>query len=126
MELGSGWLKPRGEKIHRPDWGINPGGVIIDMKYICVKWAHNLPSEPVLIISELDDLRYERRKIEFFLNGPAGVASSSISLGPTRLSLEPIPSLSDINSDPQFDAVEIDGDEFERAWMRGLEDFCGE
>jgi hypothetical protein len=35
------------------------------MKYLKVKWIHPFPSEPIVLMSELDDERYEIRKVEF-------------------------------------------------------------
>jgi hypothetical protein len=42
------------------------------MKYIRVKWIHSLPNEPITLFSELDDDRYEVRKLEIFAMAPVG------------------------------------------------------
>jgi uncharacterized protein DUF6881 len=39
------------------------------MKYVRVGWKHQHPAEPVALYSELDDNRFEVRKIEVFRNG---------------------------------------------------------
>ncbi|MCI9332082.1 MAG: hypothetical protein HFG05_07915 [Oscillibacter sp.] len=39
------------------------------MKYVLVEWDHDLDDEPYLIYSELDDHRYEKRRVEFYRNG---------------------------------------------------------
>ena len=39
------------------------------MDYVLLEWNHDEDDEPYLIYSELDDARYEKRKIEFFRNG---------------------------------------------------------
>ncbi len=44
------------------------------MKYIRVKWNHLFSDEPVLLFSELDDARWEVRKIEVFRDGHQGYA----------------------------------------------------
>ena len=86
------------------------------MKYIRVKWIHSLPNEPITLLSELDDDRYEVRKLEIFRDGSAGRASGDASVGQTVLGELPIPSLDEINSDSQFQAEEITHSEFEAAW----------
>jgi hypothetical protein len=84
--------------------------------YIDVEWRHNLPLEPVRLVSELDDSRMEVRKLEFFRDGSVGRAwSEGSSLG-TALSIEPVPSIDQINGDAQFLATAIDGTEFEKLW----------
>ena len=86
------------------------------MKYICVKWVHSLPNEPVTLFSELDDDRFEVRKLEVFRDGSVGRASADASDDSTVLGELPIPSLGDHNSDPQFQAEEITQSEFEAIW----------
>lgn len=86
------------------------------MKYICVKWNHSFPDEPVILFSELDDARWEIRKVEIYRNGCKGYASTSATFGGTRLGLEPDPSLEEIASDPQFEPKEISREEFEQIW----------
>jgi hypothetical protein len=85
-------------------------------RYLRVLWKHSFASEPVELLSELDEARFELRKIEIFRDGQKGYASSTESERGTGLSLEPIPSLADIASDPQFLPEEISREEFELAW----------
>lgn len=89
-----------------------------DMRYIKVKWVHNIPTEPIWLYCELSDGSWETRKVEIFPDGSAGFASSSESAGTTRLAVEPIPSLEVIASDAQFVPVEISRQEFEDVWAR--------
>jgi hypothetical protein len=86
------------------------------MKYIHVKWIHSFPNEPITLFSELDDDRYEVRKLEIFPDGSADRASADVSVGKTVLGELPIPSLEGINFDPQFQAEEITQSEFEVVW----------
>lgn len=86
------------------------------MKYIKVKWIHQLPDEPVLLYSELDKDFWEKRKVEVFPDGSAFFASEEESHGDTGLSIEPLPSLEEIGSDPQFEPEEISAPEFEKVW----------
>lgn len=87
------------------------------MTYIRVRWTHSLPNTPVLLYSELDDQRWEVRKVEVYGDGHKGFASSAESAGDTGLGKEPIPPLTEIRSDPQFDPSEISKDEFEVVWV---------
>jgi hypothetical protein len=80
-------------------------------------WNHGL-DEHVLLYSEMDEHRMETRKIEIYSDGRADTANASDSEGATRLSIEPLPSIEEINSDPQFDAMAISSEEFEIIWRR--------
>ncbi|WP_421996326.1 DUF6881 domain-containing protein [Reyranella sp.] len=42
------------------------------MKYIKVRWRHCLPNEPVTLYSEIDEDRWERRKVYVFADGSFG------------------------------------------------------
>ncbi|MBB3804653.1 hypothetical protein FHT03_000345 [Xanthomonas arboricola] len=86
------------------------------MKYLKVKWTHSLSSEPVLIYSELDENSLEMRKVEIYLDGRIGYASKCEVSGGSNLSIEPIPSVKQISNDPQFEPIEINGEEFEGIW----------
>lgn len=88
------------------------------MKYIRVRWKHQHADEPVILYSELDDNRFEVRKVEVFRNGRCEYASVERSGGQTRLGIVAVPDLSEIAKDPQFEPVEITPGEFEAAWRR--------
>jgi hypothetical protein len=88
------------------------------MKYIRVKWIHNFAVEPVLIYSELDENRWEHRKVEIFATGRQDYASQFESQGDARLSTEPLPSIEEIALDNQFEIIEIDQSEFNRIWTK--------
>jgi hypothetical protein len=88
------------------------------MRYIKVRWIHSLPDEPVLLYSELDDDRWEMRKVEVFADGRCSYASATKSVGSTDLSLEPIPPTASIARDPQFEPFEITKQEFEDIWAK--------
>lgn len=85
------------------------------MKYICVRWIHSLPREPVALFSELDNARYEVRKLEISAMVPL-VERLRTRVGQNVLGELPVPSLDTINSDSQFQAEEITQSEFEAAW----------
>ena len=86
------------------------------MSFIQVKWKHSFPNTPVLLSSELDADRRETRKVEEFADGCRGYASATEIFGDTRLGSEPIPALSEIARDPQFEPTEMSREEFERIW----------
>ncbi len=88
------------------------------MKYIRVKWNHSNPDEPIYLFSEVTEEGRETRKIECFKNGFCDVADAKSSSGSTRLSTGPIPDLSKIARDPEFEPVEITKEEFEEVWLK--------
>jgi hypothetical protein len=92
------------------------------MRYLRVRWNHEDATEPILLLSELDDEANEIRKIELFRDGTIGFADSNNESESTVLSEKPflsekpLPSIEEIASDPQFTAEWIDRSEFERFW----------
>jgi hypothetical protein len=73
-----------------------------------------------MLYSELDDARWETRKVEIFRNGKIGYASRTDSGGSTRLGIVPIPPLSIIASAPEFEPAEMTQEEFEEVWRRAI------
>jgi hypothetical protein len=88
------------------------------MQYLKAHWTHNFANEPVWLYSELDDDRWEVRKIEVFPDGSVGFAAPGESSGGTRLGESPIPPLEEINRDGEFVAEVIDRAQFEDQWSR--------
>jgi hypothetical protein len=86
------------------------------MMYLRVLWKHSFADEPVELLSELDEARFEVRKVEVFRDGHKGYASNTESERGTELGVEPIPHLAEIASDPQFLPEEISREEFDVAW----------
>jgi hypothetical protein len=76
------------------------------------------PDFPVTLLSELDSDRWEMRKIEFYADGTVGYADPQTEVGGSFLGEVTVPEVAEMNSDPQFEAVEISLEEFERNWMR--------
>ena len=87
------------------------------MKYIKVHWIHENTIDPIFLLSEISDLRYEVRKIEIFRDGHFGFADENNASEGTMLGIEPIPSVEDISLDPQFSASEISKSDFEKYWQ---------
>ncbi|MFP3795822.1 MULTISPECIES: DUF6881 domain-containing protein [Paraburkholderia] len=90
------------------------------MSYIRVKWIHSIPTEPTVIYSELDVDRWELRKIELYPDGHIGFASATVCAGGSGLSKEPLPQLSEIAGDPQFEPAEVSKSEFEQVWLKAI------
>ncbi len=86
------------------------------MKHFKVIWKHSFPDEPVVIFCEIDDSRYEVRKIEIYANGTKGFALGEFSVNGTELGLFPTPELSEIAQNPEFEPSEISAEAFEREW----------
>jgi hypothetical protein len=86
------------------------------MEYIYVEWLHNTKNDPIILISELDENRYELRKIEIYKDGKVGFATKKIEFMDTRLAEVPIPSKEEIAFQDEFLVREITKDEFENYW----------
>ena len=95
------------------------------MTYFICKWRHAFEDEAVWFYGELDESRYEVRSVQVYRDGRKAFASALEEKG-TGLCEKPLPSISQINSDPEFEAVEISQQEFERAWERRRIDGGGE
>ena len=86
--------------------------------YIAVEWLHMAPDEPIHLYYELDQDRYERRKVEMYRDGTLHSADATFGRGSTFLAWEPHPPVADISADPQFHVHEITAQEFENLWNR--------
>ena len=88
------------------------------MTYIKVFWEHT--DEPILLYSELDEERWEIRKVYIFEKGRMEYASRTEANGETILSDQPCPNLSEITKSPEFVPLEIAKEEFEEIWRQAL------
>ncbi len=86
------------------------------MRDIKVKWIHSDADLPVWLYSELDEERYEVRKVELHADGSCGYADATGEVGDTGLGVYPVPPLAEIASNPVFEPVEISREAFERVW----------
>jgi hypothetical protein len=86
------------------------------MTYIRVRWLHENANDPIWLLSELDDNRWETRKLEIYADGSNGYATKDEESGGTMLGLMPVPVIGEIASDPLFHPEEITKEEFEAAW----------
>jgi hypothetical protein len=91
------------------------------MNYIRVQWLHEFQNYPVWLISELDDDRWEIRKVEVFADGSKGHAMNGEESGRTRLGLIPVPPINEIAADPEFLPEQITKEQFEAVWNARFE-----
>lgn len=91
------------------------------MTYLKVTWKHSKPGYPVVLYSELNERRWEVRKVEVFRDGRRGYANSGETAGPTRLGETPIPPLIEIASNSEFEPIEITKGEFEEIWSKRVQ-----
>lgn len=86
-------------------------------QYIDVLWKHTDNEDPVRLVSELGEDRCELRKLEFFPDGTVDAADSKRETPRTRLGVGAVPSMDEINHDPQFEASAITEEAFEALWL---------
>lgn len=87
------------------------------MEYIKVKWLHASPSYPTEIYSEVDNNRFEVRKIEVYLDGTINYFDSVNNN--QGLGTVPIPSVEEIMKQEDFLALKIDKSFFDLVWSKG-------
>ncbi len=90
------------------------------MEYIKVAWKHNSKEYPSVMYSELSSDRYEIRKVECFSDGSSTYAYDKKSTGMTALGELPVPALSEISGDAQFEPTDINKQEFEEIWTKAI------
>jgi hypothetical protein len=78
-----------------------------------VRWKQSQPDTPILLYSELDEHRWEVRKVEVFADGRMTYAEGRGSTGDTQLGEVPVPAIADIASDPEFEPEAITRAEFD-------------
>jgi hypothetical protein len=117
----------RNGKVVLNDPNCLPNGTLVraevvenDNSYQKVEWLHSNPDDPIWLYSELDPNRNELRKVEIVADGRMGYAKGGKSHGDTRLSECPLPSLSEIASDPQFRPEQILKSDFEDVWNKAI------
>ena len=91
------------------------------LEYLACKWHHDDAGYPIELYSELDDGRWEVRKVEVFRDGRMQCASASGASGDTCLGLMPVPSLAEIAANPEFTPAILDHATFEEIWNRAKE-----
>lgn len=94
------------------------------MKYIKAEWQHEESEsmDPIIIYSEIQDDGWEKRKVELYADGKFGFADKDASVNGTPLSLEPMPTVEEIDKQEKFAAIEISPAEFEEVWTKASKD----
>lgn len=77
--------------------------------------------EPVELWSELDERRFELRKLEYFRDGSVGFADALESSSRTQLADQAFPSRDDIIADGEFEELEVSKMTFEERWKKRRE-----
>jgi hypothetical protein len=88
------------------------------LRYQKVKWHHEFAEEPVVLYSEIDGDGMEARKVEEYRDGRLDLADATTQTGSTGLGEVPLPSLEEINAQPEFTGEAIGEEEFEQVWSR--------
>ena len=87
------------------------------MLYFDVLWNYLDQRTPIRFVTELDDQRWEGRKVEFFPDGSCGVAGPGLQTKNTFLGQVPWPPLAEIQSQAEFTIREITKEDFEGIWL---------
>ena len=86
------------------------------IRYLKVKWHHDLDNEPILLLSKIEYGR-EVRKVEKFRDGRIQYAGPEGCTGDTLLSETLMPLPEEIEQDPQFSVEPMSADEFDLEWQ---------
>ena len=86
------------------------------MRYICVQWLTSDRECPELLYSELDDDRYEVRKVYKYKDGSVVYADNKHFDDNVFLGDKPVPTLDEIAENREFLPNEISQQEFEKVW----------
>lgn len=84
--------------------------------HLKVIWHHDFTDEPVEILSEIGEDRYEVRKVEVYRESRLDWADESRCTPNIMLGEVPVPPLEEINEQEEFTAAVISAEEFEQAW----------
>jgi hypothetical protein len=87
-------------------------------RFLSVRWLHDYPREPVLLVSEIGSDGFEVRKVEIFRDGTKGYASREESIGMTWLGERPVPRIEEIASNPEFEPNWITESDFNTIWVK--------
>ncbi len=104
--------------------GVDPVVTVVrpgtHQEWLRVEWRHDNDEEPVFLYYEILD-GVERRKVEVWGDGHRGAASAYVEVGGSgRSDGQPMPSLGEINADPQFAGQAITAERFEQEWQAAL------
>lgn len=90
------------------------------MRYIKVEWSHDLPGEPIVIYSEVDDAGWETRKIELFADGTMASADKNHGLLAELRFPDDLSEIARAGSAGEFAPPQISSREFDAIWQACL------
>ena len=84
--------------------------------FLATEWIHEFKDQPRFLYFELDEERYDVRRVEVFRDGRAVRFEDEMELAD-----QPVPSVQEINAAPggEFRAWDIGKAEFEELWSSG-------
>lgn len=91
------------------------------MIYMACKFLRPTATGPVLSFHEMDDARWETRRIEVYRDGRIEHGDRTEQGRDDLLSILPLPTLDKIAAQPQFEPRDISREEFEREWARRVD-----
>ena len=89
--------------------------------YLRVEWKHTHADDPVMLYSELDEDRWEVRKVEVFADGRMTYADGRGATGDTQLGEDQVPPVDEIAKNAEFAPVVISRAEFETVWSKATD-----
>jgi len=82
------------------------------MKYLKVRWLHNIKEDPVIFYYELDNFDNEIKKIEIYVDGSVGYADDKFQLNGSIISECKISTFDEIAKQKEFIPENITKEEF--------------
>lgn len=89
-------------------------------RYFAVRWHHDEPDDPVRIFEELDEERFETRKVEEFADGRLLRTDRIAPESGATLSWEPIPLEEEIARQEEFTVEPLSAEQFQDLWERAV------
>jgi len=86
------------------------------MSFIKTTWVYARPDRPVRLYSELDEDRWEVRKVNVYSDGHCAYADEHNEVGGVMLSDQPFLPLSELSDTQELRTIEISSEEFEHIW----------
>jgi hypothetical protein len=88
--------------------------------YFACRWLHDFADEPVLLFEELDEQRYETRKVHQYADGRL-VRTDRVSDLSTSLAWVPVLPEDEIASQREFEVLALSAEQFEEVWRQATD-----
>lgn len=89
--------------------------------FLC-KWHHDSPQDPIVLCEELDDERYDTRRLRIFADGRCEYYGSRRPGGSLEAATHPVPELKEIDAEEEFDLLAVSANQFESLWKAAIAD----